>query len=98
MAKLKFICENCKGTELEVVETDIVRSTPIYFLKLDNDEYTIEYNHNGEETHDGYIDRFQCSNCGNMIKDECNEPIQNEDELAYWLKDQPYNKEVRHDT
>ena len=58
--KFNFVCPDCKHTVLE--ESCIVASEIDFVMEE-------EVMYGEQETHDGFINRFQCKNCGYSLKD-----------------------------
>jgi len=76
---MKFICPSCKGRRLECVQ-DGVHSSIITELSEEGD-----FNYGEIQSDDGMVDRFQCVDCGQVIKDG-KETIQDNWDLVEWIK------------
>ena len=79
--KLKFTCPNCKGTRLEVIETNAIVSSVISNLDPDGD-----FDYENLTVDDSVVDRFQCIECGYVLKDRNGENITDNLEVVKWLK------------
>ncbi len=78
--ELKFTCPDCKDTRLECCE-DGHYASEVTNIDKDGD---FDY---GEIKASGTVDRFQCLNCGYVLKDENEENIIDEEEVVEWLKE-----------
>lgn len=87
--KLKFICPECDGIDLEYVTPDIECAisaiTEIDTMGLDYGDIELS-----GDSGDSY---FQCATCSTQIVDEDGYLILEEGELIGWLLEQPYNKD-----
>jgi len=89
--KLKFECSKCGCEILELVSTNAVVSSSIDSIFVCEDGYpAVSYNEDVVE--DSCPDRFQCQSCGKVLFNYDGTTISDEDELAYWLLAQDYNK------
>ena len=79
--KLKFTCPNCKGNRLEVIETDAIVSSVITNLDIDGD-----FDYGNLSVDDSVVDRFQCVECGYVLKDKNGEKITDNLDVIEWLK------------
>jgi len=76
---LKFTCPDCGCNRLECCEEGYYSSEV-----LDIDEEGIfDY---GNIDASGDVDRFQCLECGYVLKDCADEPITDDEDVAYWVK------------
>jgi len=78
---LKFKCPSCKKEDLEVVETDVVMTSLI--VEID-EESCFEYDL--IDTGGGNVERFQCLECGYILKDENEQVVTTEEDVVEWLK------------
>jgi len=78
----KFCCTSCGCGKLEEIQTGVILSNEI----IDIDEECEELETSLNEIHDAYTDRFQCSNCGFVIKKDGGERVTDVGELIEWLK------------
>ncbi len=84
--KIKFTCPKCRpaapdGGRIEEVMTNVTVSAVLNEVHEDGDaEYGEQSNEGGE------VDRFQCMNCGWIIRRFDNEPITEYGELFDWLR------------
>jgi len=85
MKVLKFKCPQCGKIVLEEVMVEVVQSSSISEIQDDNGVVMIDYE--SSSTDEGGVDRYQCLDCGFIIKDEDDNNINNEDDLALWLKE-----------
>jgi hypothetical protein len=76
---LKFICPSCDSHRLECVEDGPYTSEVVNIQKEGDFDY-------GEINASGDVDRFQCLNCGFVLTDVADEPINDNEELAKWCK------------
>ena len=83
---LKFKCPKCSHTVLEEVLTDVVQSSTCDCI---TEEGIVDY---GLVSYDGgNLDRYQCLNCGFVLKnEEFKWPVSDDEELAKWLKENCY--------
>ncbi len=79
---LKFKCPKCNHNQLEEVMINVVQSSTI--SEIDSEEY-IDYENSS--TDGGEVDRYQCSQCGYVLKNELGGTIDTPEELVEWLKD-----------
>ena len=78
---LKFKCPSCKKEDLEIIETDVIMTSLIVEIDEGNCfEYDLI------DTGGGNVDRFQCSECGFVLKDENEKVITNEEDVVEWLR------------
>ncbi len=77
---LKFKCPKCNCNELEVVETDITNSSKVVNI---NEKGYFEYEL--IESTGGQINRFQCFDCGYVLKNE-GDNIVILDDVVEWIK------------
>ena len=78
---MKFQCPKCKHKGLEVCETNAFVSTPIIDLGEDGD-----FVYDEPVIQDSVVDRFQCFNCGYILKNEQGENIIDNFEVVNWLR------------
>lgn len=78
---LKFKCPKCKKEDLEIIETDVIMTSLI--VEID-EEICFEYDL--IDTGGGCVDRFQCSECGYVLKDEDEQIITTEEDVVEWLR------------
>lgn len=78
---MKFKCPECDSNQLEEVMIDVVQSSII--SEIDSEGY-VDYENTS--TDGGEVDRYQCSKCGHLIKNEIGGKINDVEELAEWLK------------
>jgi len=78
---LTFICPDCNGTRLEVIETNAIVSSVISNLDKDGD-----FDYENLCVDDSVVDRFQCIECGYVLQDENEEKITDNMEVIEWLK------------
>jgi len=100
-----FECPSCKCDTIEEVMIDVTISTTIsdmHFLPkgyqdwVMNDSVEVEYglHDDGNPTTEyGQIDRYQCINCGWVIRDENENAITNPEDLFEWLIEHKENRE-----
>lgn len=82
---MKFICPDCKiETEIEVVMTNCIVTETVKFDDTGEAEYGIP------KIHESYNERYRCKTCDWTLPVEPNKVDDNA--LAAWLKDQPYNQ------
>ena len=78
--KLNFKCPDCGDNKLESVEVDVTASSIIADIDEDGDfDYDVPY------CDGGYIERFQCTNCGYFLKNEDGEKLTNNLEVIEWI-------------
>ena len=78
---MKFQCPGCKGDRLECCETNAFVSSIITNLDEDGD-----FDYDTPNISDSIVDRFQCVDCGYVLKDEKGENIADNLEVIKWLK------------
>jgi len=78
---LKFKCPSCNKEDLEIVETDITMTSLI--VEID-EESCFEYDL--IDTGGGTVGRYQCLECGFVLKDENEQVITTEEEVVEWLR------------
>lgn len=64
---LKFKCQKCDSDVLEEIMIEVIISTPIRKITVTDGGYEPDYDHSKAETHDGQVDRYQCSKCGFIV-------------------------------
>ncbi len=77
---LKYKCPKCNHNQLEEVMINVVQSSTI--SDIDSEGY-IDYELSSTEG--GEVDRYQCSQCGYVLKNELGGTIDNPEELVEWL-------------
>jgi len=94
--KIRFICQDCGCTKLAEIQIHATVTSPIQ--KIATTEFDMTYDYT--EIQDGTIERYQCNNCGFILrhtKDSNiileNQPIDNFDDLMWWLE---HNCEQHH--
>ena len=94
MKILSFVCTECGHNRLEeVLKVLATKTSPITRISTDGE---IEYNQD-EVSYDesgGDVECYQCAECGNEIIDDTGEAITDNNALAAWLLEQPYNESV----
>lgn len=78
---LKFKCPSCNREDLEIVETDVVMTS----LIVEIDEKSC-FEYDLIDTGGGNVDRFQCLECGYVLKGENEEAITVEEEVVKWVR------------
>ncbi len=76
---LIFTCPDCKSHRLECCETGPYNSEVLNI----EEEGDFDYGAIGAS---GTVERFQCLNCGYVLKDEASENIDMNEEVAEWIK------------
>ena len=76
---LQFTCPSCDSHRLECVEDGPYASEVVNIQKDGDFDY-------GEINASGDVDRFQCLNCGFILSDVADEPINDNEEIAEWCK------------
>ncbi len=83
---LKFKCPNkrnkCTSNSVEEVMVNVVQSSTIDYI---DEEGYVDYENTS--TDGGEVDRYQCCQCGYVLKDELGGTIDTPEELVEWLKD-----------
>ena len=78
---LNFTCPKCKREDLEVVEKDITMTSLV--VEIDENEY---FEYDLIDTGGGHVVRFQCLECGHVLKDENDQVIKTEVEVVEWIR------------
>ena len=78
---LKFKCPKCNREDLEIVEKDVIMTSLV--VEID-DEDNFEYDL--IDTGGGYVERFQCLDCGYILKDQSGQVITTEEEVVEWIR------------
>lgn len=78
---LIFTCPNCRGNRLEVIETNAIVSSVITNLDKDGD-----FDYENLNVDNSVVDRFQCVECGYVLKNENEEKITENLDVVEWLK------------
>lgn len=78
---LKFKCPKCKREDLEIIETDVIMTS----LIVDIDEENC-FMYDLIDSGGGQVDRFQCSECGYVLKDDAEQVITTEEEVVEWVR------------
>ena len=79
---MKFKCPKCNSSELEEVMTDVTVASEV--LDIDEDG-VMDY---GDQTNeDAGVDRYQCGDCGEVLKDKQGSAISHPESLYEWLKE-----------
>ena len=79
---LKFKCPNCNREDLEVVEKGVVMTSLI--VEIDEDGY---FEYDLIDTGGGSVERFQCLECGYVLRDKDDLAITTEEEVSEWLRE-----------
>lgn len=79
--QLLFTCKNCGDHWLEEIQVDCVSTHEVKSIGENGD---IQYGKT--ETEGGTISHYQCSNCGVVLKDDDDQDIVDEEQLADWIK------------
>lgn len=90
MIPIKFKCSKCGSDRLQDITKGAIQSTEI--LGVDEDDLLI---YGDSLTEGGKTCRFQCGECGNVIKDANGKTIKSLTRMAEWLKEQA-GKQERH--
>jgi len=77
----KFKCPSCKREDLEIVEKDITMSSLI--VEIDEEGH---FEYDMIDTGGGFVLRFQCLECGYLLKNEDEQVITTEEEVVKWLR------------
>jgi len=84
-SSLKFKCPNksnkCKSNRVEEVMVNVVQSSTIDYI---DEEGYVDYENTS--TDGGEVDRYQCSQCGYVLKTELGGTINTPEDLVEWLK------------
>jgi len=93
MTTWKFTCPDCGHDEIEEVLDGVVMSQVLEVDLLDDGGILIR-NHDEEEPeiHDGFTARFQCANCGYILKLAGEQVINNYDDLETWIQNRRFVK------
>ena len=78
---LKFKCPKCKKEDLEIIETDVIMTSLI--VEIDEEGY---FEYDMIDTGGGCVDRFQCSECGFVLKDDREQVITTEEGVVEWIR------------
>jgi len=81
---LKFKCPKCGHTELEEVMTDCILTSVIGVI---DGEGAVDYDDKRITTTDGEVHHYQCVACGFILSDNNDVDVNNNEELAEWLKE-----------
>ena len=79
---MKFKCRKCGATQLEEVMTDVVQSSSIVGIEEDCGE--VVYGNSSSDG--GELARYQCMECGDIIKDKQGQTITDPKALIAWLR------------
>ena len=79
---LQFICPSCGWKELESVETNVTVGSIITNIDESGDFGYGDQNY----CDGGYVDRFQCAKCGHILRNENDEPVNENMEAVEWVK------------
>ena len=80
---MEFTCKKCEGNHLEEIMVDVCVASQINSI---DEEGFLEY---GFQSNDGgEIDRYQCMDCGEVVKDSDGNTIKDCLELADYLVEQ----------
>lgn len=84
-----FECPDCKQDLLEEIMVGVQLCTALTDMhKLENETVEVEYNQfelDGVQWSDGVVDRYQCANCGRVIRNEEGDIITDPEDLFEWL-------------
>jgi hypothetical protein len=87
LAKIEFICPSCESPQqLEGILTNADVTRPITAIDDGELEESVEYD-DDKTVVDGMTARFQCAQCGFIIRDAANNVITDDDELVYRIKE-----------
>ena len=78
---LKFKCPSCSREDLEVVQTDVVMTSQV--VDIDEEGY---FEYDLIDTGGGCVDRYQCLNCGYVLKDDDGQAVTTEEEVVEWVR------------
>jgi DNA-directed RNA polymerase subunit RPC12/RpoP len=81
---MDYLCENCGGTRLEEIMTGVTQSSEITDVGEGGD---ISYNLETSAGDSGEVDRYQCIDCGNHVRDADGNTITDCDVLADRLEE-----------
>lgn len=76
---LKFVCPSCQSDRLECCEDGAYASEVVHIGEDGDFDY-------GMINADGMVDRFQCLDCGFVLKDSEGENITDVMEIVEWIK------------
>ena len=77
---LKFVCPGCQGTRLECCEDGP------YVSEVTNIDEDGDFDY-GKIEASGMVDRFQCLNCGYVLKNPDGSSIDDNQEVIEWVKE-----------
>ena len=77
----KFKCTSCNREDLEIVQSDIIMTSLV--VEIDEEGY---FEYDLIDTGGGSVDRFQCSECGYVLKDDNEQVITTEEDVVEWLR------------
>jgi rubredoxin len=78
-----FKCPKCKVEGNNYIECVLTGYHHQTVSKIEEDGNVVIYNAIESE---GKVDRFQCENCGYVLRDKNGSKIDNEEDLILWLK------------
>ena len=82
--ELHFCCPDCSDEELNSIEIAEIETRVIKIRENGDFDYSLNVRH--KQIDYGEVIRFECANCGFVIKDKYNEPITEYDEIVEWIK------------
>lgn len=91
-----FKCPSCKCDVIEEVQVDVTLSSKLTDIHYEDECTEIEYDED-VSWDGGFVDRYQCANCGLIIKDEEGKSVEYED-LAEWLIEHKEKREKEQKT
>lgn len=85
---LVFTCPSCRQSKIEQIICNAQVCTEIEEV---SEKHGVQYRC-GYTLSDGQIERYQCENCGFIIRDNMGEPVTTDDELINTLVNNEYMK------
>jgi hypothetical protein len=68
MRTVEFTCRKCGGHRIEEVMHSVTVRSPITKIFIQDDTADCNYNLNLVSHEDGYVDHYQCIDCGRVIE------------------------------
>ena len=86
----QFKCPECGGHNIEEVLSNAVVSTRVDVGFEDGEAYAEVTGEHDPEIHDGHLERFQCENCGWVIKMAGKNVVTDYETLLDWITNRAF--------
>jgi len=85
---LEFTCPKCGEHRIEEVMVNVTVASSLTDIVVDDEPGSpADMTYVDQDNEDGEIDRYQCMDCGHVLKDGVNDKICSQEELSVWMID-----------